>query len=53
MWVWLCVERELFRICKQNWNEEDRKKYCEAKKDAKRAVYIGHVSESFRGSGEG
>ena len=35
-------ERELFgfRIWKQSRNEEDRKKYCEAKKDAKRVVYI-------------
>ena len=30
--------KELFRIGKQNWNEENRKKYCEAKKDARRAV---------------
>ena len=37
MWMWLCVERELFRIWK---NEEDRKKYYEAKKDAKRVVYM-------------
>ena len=40
MWMWLCVERELFRIWKQSRNEEDRKKYCEAKKDAKRVVYM-------------
>ena len=32
-------KNELFRIQKQNQNEEDRKKYCEPKKDAKRAVY--------------
>ena len=25
-------KRELFRIWRQKWNEEDRKKYCEAKK---------------------
>ena len=38
MWLWLCVEREreLFRIWKQSRNEEDRKKYCEAKKHARR-----------------
>ena len=29
-----------FRIWKQSQNEEDRKKYCEAKKDAKRIVYM-------------
>ena len=34
-------------------NEEDRKKYCEAKKDAKRVVYIGYGLESLRGSAEG
>ena len=27
-------------IWKQSQNEEDRKKYCEAKKDAKRVVYM-------------
>ena len=31
---------ELFRIWRQSRNEEDRKKYCEAKKDAKRVVYM-------------
>ena len=44
LWMGLCVERERelfgFRIWKQSRNEEDRKKYCEAKKDAKRVVYI-------------
>ena len=52
MWMWLCVERELFRIWKQSRNGEDRKKYCEAKKDGKRVVY-SYGSESSRGSGEG
>ena len=33
-------KRELFRIWRQSWNEEDRKKYCEAKKDANRVVYM-------------
>ena len=33
-------KRDLFRIWKQSQNEEDRKKYCEAKKDAKRVVYM-------------
>ena len=32
-------KRELFRIWRQSRNEEDRKKYCQAKKDAKRLVY--------------
>ena len=47
MWWWnkdvdvtVCRKGELFRLWKQNWNEEDRKKYCEAKKDAKRVVYM-------------
>ena len=30
----------LFRIWKHNRNEKDRKKYCEAKKDATRGVYM-------------
>ena len=32
--------RDLFKIWKQSSNEEDKKKYCEAKKDAKRVVYM-------------
>ena len=35
-----CRKQELFRIWKQSQNEEDRKKYCEAKKDAKTVVYM-------------
>ena len=31
MGVAVCKKRELFSIWKQSWNEEDRKKYCEAK----------------------
>ena len=38
--VAVCRKRELFRIWKQSWNEEDREKYCEAKKDAKRVIYM-------------
>ena len=38
--VAVCRKMELFRIWKQSWNEEDRKKYCEAKKDTKRVVYM-------------
>ena len=38
--VVVCRKRELFRIWKQSQNEEDRKSYCVAKKDAKREVYI-------------
>ena len=37
--VAVCRKRELIRIWKQNWNEEGRKKHCEAK-DAKRVVYM-------------
>ena len=36
----VCRKRELFRSSKPSGNEEDRKKYCEAKKDAKRVVYM-------------
>ena len=35
--VAVCRKRKLFRISQ---NEEDRKKYCEAKKDAKRVAYM-------------
>ena len=38
--VAVCRKRELFRIWKHRRNEENRKKYCEAKKDAKRVVYV-------------
>ena len=38
--VAVCRKRELFRIWKQSQNEEDRKKCCQAKKDAKRVVYL-------------
>ena len=38
--VAVCRKRELFKICKQSRNEEDRKKYCETKKDAKGVVYM-------------
>ena len=38
--VAVCRKRELFRIWRQSWNEEDRKKYCKAKKDVKRVVYM-------------
>ena len=36
----MCRKGELFRIWEQSWNEEDGKKYCEAKKDAKSVVYV-------------
>ena len=39
-------KRELFRIWRQSRNEEDRKKYCEAKKDAKRVVYMAMDQEA-------
>ena len=42
----VCRKRELFRIWKQSQNEEDMKKYCEAKKFAKRVV-------DQKGGGEG
>ena len=40
MWMWLCVERGSYLGSGDSRNEEDRKKYCEAKKDAKRVVYM-------------
>ena len=40
MWMWLCVERESYLGFGNRRNEEDRTKYCEAKKDAKRVVYM-------------
>ena len=36
----VCRKRDLFRIWKQSRNEEDRKKYYGAKKDAKRVAYM-------------
>ena len=36
----VCRKRELFRIWKQSRNKADRKKYSEAKKDAKRVVCV-------------
>ena len=32
MWMWLYVERESYLGLRNSWNEEERKKYCEAKK---------------------
>ena len=32
MWMWLCVERRSYLAFGNSGNEEDRKKYCEAKK---------------------
>ena len=42
MRLWLNVEREsyIFRIWKESQNEEDWNKYCEAKKDAVKVVYM-------------
>ena len=36
----VCRKSELFRIWKQCQNNEDRKKYCEPKKVAKKEVYM-------------
>ena len=36
----VCRKRELFRIWKQSRNEEDGKKYCEAKENAKRVIHM-------------
>ena len=40
MRMWMCVKEGVIRIWKQSQSEEDRKKYCEAKKDAKKIVYM-------------
>ena len=41
MWRWLCTERErAIRIWNHIRSEEDMKKYCEAKKDVQRVVYM-------------
>ena len=48
----LWVERESYLGFGNSRNEEDRKKYCEAKKYAKRIVYNGYGSESSKGGGE-
>ena len=32
MWMWLCVERESYLGFGNSQNEEDRKKFCEAKR---------------------
>ena len=44
----VCKNRELFKVWKQSQNEEDRKKYCKAKKDAKRVVYVAMVRKLER-----
>ena len=56
--VAVCRKRELYKIWKQSQNEEDRKKYYEAKKkDAKRSSGEGGEArgggEGSRGCGEG
>ena len=40
MWMWLRVESKSYLGFGNSRNEEDRKKYCEAKKDAKTVVYM-------------
>ena len=54
MWWWnkdadvaVCRKGELFRIWKQGWNEEDRRKYCEPKKETKTAVYMAMDQEAW------
>ena len=46
--VAICRKRELFKIWKQSRNEEDRKKYCEVEKDAKRLVYMAMDQKARR-----
>ena len=40
MWIWLCVERESYLGFGNSRNDKDREKYCEAKKDTKRVLYM-------------
>ena len=47
MWMWLCLERELFSIWKQSRNEEDKKKHCEAKNDCMFLSRYVRVSEGI------
>ena len=59
--VAVCRKRELYKIWKQSQNEEDRKKYYEAKKKMLREVVekverreaVEKARESSRGCGEG
>ena len=44
--VAVCRKRELFRIWKQNGNEENRMKYCEGKKRCLESSICGYGSES-------
>ena len=45
--VAVCRKTELFSIWKQNQNEEDRKKYYEAKKDPKKVVYMARGQKAL------
>ena len=54
MWWWnrdmdmdVGRKKELFKIWKQSQNEEDIKKYCKAKKDAKRPVSMAMDQEAW------
>ena len=51
--VAVCRKRELFRIWRQSRNDEDRKKYCKAKKDAKRVVYMAAKYKRCKNAVEG
>ena len=46
-------KRKLFRIREQSRNEEDKKKYCDAKKDAKRVVYVDQKPRKVDSSRDG
>ena len=50
--VAVCRKRELFRMWIQSQNEEDRKKYCEAKKDAEGVVYMAMDQKAKQRVGE-
>ena len=47
MWMWLCVERGSYLGFGNSLNEEDMKKYCETKKEAKRVVYMAMYQKAW------
>ena len=47
MWMWLCVERGSYLGFGNSLNEEDMKKYCETKKEAKRVVYLAMYQKAW------
>ena len=50
MWMWFCVERGSDSGFGNSWNQEDRMKYCEAKKQFLERNVYDYGSESSGGS---